>query len=274
MMTPPRINVLGVRVDAQTLDGAVDRIGGWIERRECRYVCVTGVHGVISSQDDGELRRIHNEAGMVTSDGMPLVWLSRWALRNGHDGARTIPVERVYGPDLMRRTFERSQITGWRHFLFGSTLATLARLRTRLSAEFPGAHVVGAHSPPYTPDLEYDQAAVDAIAAANPDIVWVGLSTPKQERWMAAHVGRIGAPVLVGVGAAFDFQAGIKRQAPTWMQRYGLEWAFRLAAEPRRLAGRYLRNNPRFVWLLAGQIVRQRTTYVCPIARESTDRLA
>jgi N-acetylglucosaminyldiphosphoundecaprenol N-acetyl-beta-D-mannosaminyltransferase len=255
-MRPPRVDVLGVGVDAQTLDGAVERIGTWIAHREPNYVCVTSVHGVIASQDDDELRRIHDEAGMVTTDGMPLVWLSRRALRNGR-GRETAapPVERVYGPDLMWRIFERSALAGWRHFLFGSTPATLDRLAARLDERFPGRHVVGTHSPPqpFEPGDDADGAAAEAIAAARPDIVWVGLSTPKQERWMAHHVGRVGAPVLVGVGAAFDFLAGTKRQAPPWMRQAGLEWAFRLACEPRRLAGRYLRNNPRFVYLLTKQ---------------------
>jgi N-acetylglucosaminyldiphosphoundecaprenol N-acetyl-beta-D-mannosaminyltransferase len=259
-MTPRRVDVLGVGVDAQTLDDAVDRIGGWVERGEPNYVCVTGVHGVIASQDDADLRRIHNEAGMVTTDGMPLVWLCRSSLRDGRGRPR---VERVYGPDLMQRAFERSEVAGWRHFLFGSSPATLDRLAVRLRARFPRARVVGAHSPPYgpiEPGGPRDRAAGDAIARAHPDIVWVGLGTPKQERWMAAHVGRVGAPVLVGVGAAFDFLAGTKPQAPSWMRHAGLEWAFRMAHEPRRLAGRYLRSNPRFVALVARQVLGKHGT--------------
>jgi N-acetylglucosaminyldiphosphoundecaprenol N-acetyl-beta-D-mannosaminyltransferase len=254
-VTPQRVDILGVGVDAQTLDVAVDRICGWVERGEPNYVCVTGVHGVIASQDDDELRRIHNEAAMVTTDGMPLVWLCRSSLR---DGQAAPAVERVYGPDLMARTLERSEGKGWRHFLFGSTPDTLDRLVMRLHDQFPRARVVGAHSPPHGTPGEpalgagsSSEDASDAIVRAHPDVVWVGLSTPKQERWMAAHVGKVQAPVLVGVGAAFDFLAGTKPQAPPWMQRSGLEWAYRMAHEPRRLAGRYLRNNPRFVMLVA-----------------------
>ena len=243
---PRRVDILGVLVDAQTLNGAIDTIGSWIDRHDPHYVCVTGVHGVVECQDDDELRRIHNEAGMVTTDGMPLVWLSR---RRVPDGT---PVERVYGPDLMLDAFARSESTGWRHFLYGAAPATLDRLRVNLRARFPRAPVVGAISPPFRPlTPAEDRDITDAVAAARPDIVWVGLSTPTQERWMAEHVHRLGAPVLVGVGAAFDFHAGTTPQAPPWMQRAGLEWAYRLAREPRRLAGRYLRNNPRFVWLLA-----------------------
>lgn len=252
-MSAMPVDVLGVRVAAQTLEEAVDRIAGWIERREPTYVCVTGVHGVIESQDDDELRRIHKAAGMVTTDGMPLVWISRRRVPPG------TPVERVYGPDLMLAAFARSEATGWRHFLYGSTPETLERLRANLAARFPGACIAGALSPPFRPlSAEEDTAISRRIAEADPDIVWVGLSTPKQERWMAAHVGRVGAPVLVGVGAAFDFHAGVKRQAPRWVQRCGLEWAFRMATEPRRLAARYLRNNPRFVWLLLRESTRSR----------------
>jgi N-acetylglucosaminyldiphosphoundecaprenol N-acetyl-beta-D-mannosaminyltransferase len=241
-----RVNILGVGVDPLTIDEAVETIASWIERRQPHYVCITGVHGVMESQDDPELRRIHRRAGLVAPDGMPLVWLSRWR------GARS--VERVYGPDLMLHSFARSEPAGWRHFLYGATPETLARLESNLRGRFPVAQIVGALSPPFRPLTEAeDEDVVRRIDAARADIVWVGLSTPKQERWMAAHVGRTSGPVLVGVGAAFDFHAGIKRQAPAWMQRAGLEWLFRLGTEPRRLAGRYLRNNPRFVWLTLQQ---------------------
>jgi N-acetylglucosaminyldiphosphoundecaprenol N-acetyl-beta-D-mannosaminyltransferase len=247
------VDILGVRVHAQTLDGAVDTIGTWIDDGDANYVCVTGVHGVVECQDDDDLRRIHNAAGMVTTDGMPLVWLSR------RRAPRGTPVERVYGPDLMLDAFARSEATGWRHFLYGAAPATLDRLRANLRARFPRAPVVGAISPPFRPLTEAEDDAVSAaIAATRPDIVWVGLSTPTQERWMADHVHRVGAPVLVGVGAAFDLHAGTTPQAPPWMQRAGLEWAYRLAHEPRRLAGRYLRNNPRFVWLLARDVLGHR----------------
>jgi N-acetylglucosaminyldiphosphoundecaprenol N-acetyl-beta-D-mannosaminyltransferase len=248
-----RIDILGVGVHPQTLREAVDTIDRWVEGREPNYVCITGVHGVIASQDDPDLRRIHNEAGMVTTDGMPLVWLSR---RRSPPGAK---VERVYGPDLMLAVFARSQSTGWRHFLYGSTPETLERLRAKLRERFPLAEIAGSLSPPFRELDEGEEREVAAeITAARADIVWVGLSTPKQERWMAAHVGRVRAPVLVGVGAAFDFHAGVKRQAPRWMQRSGLEWAYRMATEPRRLVGRYMRNNPRFAWLVAKEALRRR----------------
>ena len=253
-MAAIRVDVLGVTVDAQTLSDAVDRIADWVERGHADYVCVTGVHGVMESQDDPALRLIHNDAGMVTTDGMPLVWLSR---RRAPPGAA---VERVYGPDLMDAVFARSETAGWGHFLFGASVDTLERLQAHLAERYPRARIVGALSPPFrTVDAADDAVITEAIAAAHPDIVWVGLSTPRQERWMAAHVGRVHAPVLVGVGAAFDFHAGVKRQAPRWIQRAGLEWAFRMASEPRRLTGRYARNNPRFIWMVARQGLRSRS---------------
>jgi N-acetylglucosaminyldiphosphoundecaprenol N-acetyl-beta-D-mannosaminyltransferase len=241
-----RANILGVGVSAVNMAQALDTIEGWIATGERHYVCVTGVHGVMESQADPELLRIHNEAGLVTPDGMPLVALSR-RLGFRH-------VDRVYGPDLMLAACERSPWRGYRHFLYGGAPEVVERLSARLRERFPGLRIVGTHSPPFR-DLtaEEDHAVVRMINASRADIVWVGLSTPKQERWMASHRDRLLPPVLVGVGAAFDFHAGAKRQAPRWMQRRGLEWFFRLMTEPRRLWKRYLTNNPRFVGLVLAQ---------------------
>jgi N-acetylglucosaminyldiphosphoundecaprenol N-acetyl-beta-D-mannosaminyltransferase len=237
----PRVDVLGVPVSAITMSQAVDTIGGWIAHRTPHYVCVTGVHGVMESGRDESLRAIHERAGLVTPDGMPLVWLAHYA---GHRH-----VERVYGPDLVLAVCEESTRQGWRHFFYGGGPHVADQMTSRLQSRFPALEVVGVYSPPFGPmTSEEDEAVVERMNAARPDIVWVGLSTPKQERWMAAHVGRLSAPVLVGVGAAFDFHAGLKRQAPRWMQRAGLEWSFRLMTEPRRLGKRYLVNNPAFLW--------------------------
>jgi N-acetylglucosaminyldiphosphoundecaprenol N-acetyl-beta-D-mannosaminyltransferase len=156
----------------------------------------------------------------------------------------------VYGPDLLLACCSRSLASGYRHFFYGGAPGVPERLIERLSARFPGLCVAGGFSPPFRAlTSEEDLALVRRINEAQPDIVWVGLSTPKQERWMWEHRGRLKAPVFIGVGAAFDFHAGLKRQAPRWMQRNGLEWVFRLLTEPRRLWRRYLRNNPVFVWL-------------------------
>lgn len=243
---PDRINVLGVGISAINMASALGHIEHWIRARQRQYVCITGVHGVMESQRDAELRRIHNAAGLVTPDGMPMVWLL-WA--GGYRAA-----ERVYGPDLMAAVLELSVARGYRHFFYGASETTLARLEAKLRDRFPGLRIVGSHSPPFRPlTPSEDAAVVEMINAARPDVVWVGLSTPKQERWMAEHRDRLEAPVLVGVGAALDFHAGVLRQAPRFMQRSGIEWLFRLAMEPRRLWRRYLRNNPAFLLCISGQ---------------------
>jgi N-acetylglucosaminyldiphosphoundecaprenol N-acetyl-beta-D-mannosaminyltransferase len=238
--THERVNILGVRASAINMAQALDTIEGWIAQRQTYYVCVTGVHGIMESQVNDSLRRVHNAAGLVTPDGMPLVWLARL------HGFRH--VERVYGPDLMLALCERSILKGYRHFLYGGAEGVPERLANRLKQRYPELQIVGSYSPPFRPLTdEEDEQIVQTINAADPDIVWIGLSTPKQERWMAEHLGRLTAPVLIGVGAAFDFHSGLKNQAPRWMQRSGLEWLFRFASEPRRLGRRYLVNNPLFV---------------------------
>lgn len=242
----PRVNVLGVGVSALTMRQTLKLIDSWIAEAKPRYICVTGVHGIMESQRDEALRRIHNSADLVTPDGMPLVWLSRLA---GHKH-----VERVYGPDLLAACCEASESARYRHYFYGGAPGVPERLAVSLQRRFPRLIVAGAESPPFRPLTPAEDAdAVRRINEAHPDIVWVGLGCPNQERWMNAHVGRLSAPVSIGVGAAFDFHAGVKRQAPRWMQRSGLEWVFRLASEPRRLGLRYLLNNPVFLWKVGQQ---------------------
>ena len=242
-------NILGVGVSAINTAQALQTIDGWIHRREQEYVCVTGVHGVMESQRDTKLKQIHNNAGLVTPDGMPLVWLSRlkgfcW-------------VERVYGPDLMLALCKQSLVEGYRHYFYGGADGVAEKLVARLSRQFSGLQIAGFWSPPFRPlTPDEDEELIQRINGAQPDIVWVGLSTPKQEYWMHEHLGRVSAPVMIGVGAAFDFHAGVKRQAPRWMQRSGLEWSFRLLSEPRRLWRRYLINNPLFIWMVLLQALR------------------
>ena len=244
----PRADVLGVGIAAQTMAEAVFRIGRWIELRASTYVCVNDVHTIVESHFHSDLRDIYNRAGMATSDGMPLVWLCRLA---GHAGA-----ERVYGPDLMLEVCSASSRRGWRHYFYGATDEVLEKLGAALATRFPGLLIVGSCAPPFLPPSEAeDRAVVDHINAARPDIVWVGLGAPKQDRWMAAHLGRVSAPVMIGVGAAFDFLAGVKPQAPRRLRRLGLEWLFRLATEPRRLGRRDLVCNTLFLWLLLKQLL-------------------
>lgn len=211
-------------------------------------MCVRDVHGVIRCQQDEWLRHIHNNAGLVTPDGMPLVWLARMS------GFRH--AARVYGPDLMLAFCERSAGNGHRHFFYGGATGTPERLAEKLKSRFPGLTVVGTYSPPFRPLApEEDDAIVRLMNLSSADVVWVGLSTPKQEIWMWEHVGKVKAPVLIGVGAAFDFHAGIKKQAPRWLQRSGLEWLFRLATEPKRLWRRYLWVVPSFLFLSSLQLM-------------------
>lgn len=242
----PRVDVLGVGISAVDMAMACDEITRWIDQGEQHYACVTGVHGVMESQRDPELLAIHNASGLTTPDGMPMVWAGH---RAGADW-----MSRVYGPDLMLTTLERAADRGWSSFLYGGNEGVADLLATRLRARFPGLEIAGTCSPPFRHlNPAEDDDVVDRINRSGADIVWVGLSTPKQERWMAAHVGRLQAPAMVGVGAAFDFHAGLVSQAPSWMQQRGLEWLYRVAKEPRRLWKRYLQNNPAFV----AQILRQ-----------------
>jgi N-acetylglucosaminyldiphosphoundecaprenol N-acetyl-beta-D-mannosaminyltransferase len=255
-----RIEIFGVEISAINMDDAIAAIEQWIEQRTPHYVCIRDAHGVIASRKDSRLCEIHKQAGLVTPDGMPLVWLSRWL------GATR--VERVYGPDLMRAISARSPTHGYRHFYFGGAPGIADRLAASLAAANPGLNVVGTLCPPFrafTPEEDADMVA--RINSTAPDIVWVGLSTPKQEYWMASHIHQINASVLIGVGAAFDFLAGTKRQAPTWMQRNGLEWLFRLCTEPRRLWRRYLHIVPRFLILAIGEIVRRALRFQRPPPR-------
>ena len=247
----PRANVLGVGVSAIDIPRAIAEMESWIDAADREYVCVTGMHGIVESQRATPLRLIHNRAGLVTPDGMPLVWLLWW---HGYHHS-----DRVYGPDLMMATLAHGASRGWRHFLYGARQETLDLLEARLKQRVPGLNIVGRFSPPFR-DLtpEEDAEIVERINASGADIVWVGLSTPKQERWMAGHRSLLRANVLIGVGAAFDFHAGTVRQAPRFMQRCGLEWSFRLLTEPRRLWRRYATGIPAFIWGVLLQTARLR----------------
>ncbi|HLT96799.1 MAG TPA: WecB/TagA/CpsF family glycosyltransferase [Acidimicrobiia bacterium] len=239
-----RVDVLGVEVSAIDLPEAVVRIGSWIRSGDRQYVCVTGVHGVIEAQRDPSLKEIHNRAGMVTPDGMPLVWCGRWA--------GVTDIDRVYGPDLMVAVMAASTDQGWRHYFYGAGPGIAEQLAERLSLRFPGLKVAGTHTPPFRELTDGECSAIaDEINSSGADIVWVGLSTPKQERWMARMRPLLTVPVLIGVGAAFDMHAGNLRQAPRWMQRSGLEWLYRLSREPRRLWRRYAVIIPSFLFSIA-----------------------
>jgi len=243
----PRANVLGVGVSALNLDSALAAVAQALERKTKGYICVTGVHGVSEAQTSPDVRRILNRAFLNTPDGMPMVWMGR--LQGLKD------MRRVYGPDLMLRVCEYTQKRGFTHFLYGGAPGVAQDLKLRLEQRFPGLRIVGCHTPPFRPSTEPEEEELRRqFQALKPDVVWVGLSTPKQEKFMADHWRELDATLFFGVGAAFDFFTGRVRQAPLWMQRAGLEWLFRLCSEPRRLWKRYLKNNPLFILRAACQL--------------------
>ena len=242
-----RVNVLGVGVSVLNLGTALAAITGAVRARRKGYICVTGVHGVMEAQGDENFRRILNGALLCTPDGMPMVWMGK--LR-GHAEMR-----RVYGPDLMLDVCAWSETSGCRHFFYGGADGVAELLAQKLRSKFPKLEVVGTCTPPFRP-LNDDEVKrlQEQIRVTRPDILWVGLSTPKQEKFMAEFLPKLDVTLMVGVGAAFDFHAGRVKQAPHWMQRSGLEWFYRLCQEPRRLARRYLTNNPRFALKIAAQL--------------------
>jgi N-acetylglucosaminyldiphosphoundecaprenol N-acetyl-beta-D-mannosaminyltransferase len=243
-----RANVLGVGISVLNLRTALEAITNAVRDRTRGYVCVTGVHGVMEAQRDGTLREILNRAFLNTPDGMPMVWAGRM---HGHRD-----MGRVYGPDLMLEVCAWSEGSGCRHFFYGGAPGVAEVLRDRLKTLFPKLQVAGCYTPPFRAlNPEEEQELQEIVRAAKPDILWVGLSTPKQEKFMAEFLPRLEVTLMVGVGAAFDFHAGRVRQAPRWMQRNGLEWFHRLCQEPRRLAGRYFRNNPLFVLKITAQFL-------------------
>nr|WP_246191268.1 WecB/TagA/CpsF family glycosyltransferase [Aureimonas leprariae] len=238
-------------MSAVNLASATALIGAAVAQGRRGYVCVRDAHGVVRCQTDPELRSIHNRAFLVTPDGMPLVWALKMA---GHGECG-----RVYGPDLMLAVFAAGEATAVRHFLYGATPRTLELLQARLLERFPAARIAGAYAPPFG-DLRALEAAdvAEQINRSGADIVWVGLGSPKQELWMAHMRHRLDASMLIGVGAAFDFHAGVKRQAPKIVRGSGFEWAFRLLSEPRRLWKRYAVVVPTFLVLAALQGLKLR----------------
>jgi N-acetylglucosaminyldiphosphoundecaprenol N-acetyl-beta-D-mannosaminyltransferase len=233
--------LLGLPVSVLDMPRAVAAIDAAIGARRGGYVCVRDAHGVMAAQADRHLMDIHENAFLVVPDGMPLVWFGRLY---GNDMAR------VCGPDLMLELCRHAATRGRRQYFYGGTDESLAKLRPALEEKFPGLNMVGIESPPFRPvTTEPDPEGVARIRAADPDIVWVGLGSPKQEYWMRANAHLLPNSILIGVGAAFNFHAGTVRRAPVWMQRSGLEWLFRLLQEPKRTWRRYLVLAPQFLVL-------------------------
>jgi N-acetylglucosaminyldiphosphoundecaprenol N-acetyl-beta-D-mannosaminyltransferase len=245
------INVLGVRIDAINMAQALRIVDSSIMMGHKGYICVTGVHGVMEAQKDLAFKRLLNASLLTTPDGMPTVWLGKLS---GHAG-----MDRVYGPDFMNGICAMSVETGYSHFLYGGREGVAERLKQVLTHKFPGLKVVGTYTPPFrrlTP--AEDAELLDKLSVAKPDILWVGLSTPKQEWFMAEYARKTTAKLMIGVGAAFDFHTGATRDAPDWIKKAGLQWLHRLYQEPTRLWRRYLFNNSAFIAHIALQLLGMR----------------
>ena len=248
--SPESFDVLGVRIHAIQIPEALQIVNRWIAQGDRgRYVAVTGMHGVTEAQHDPRFKNILNAADLTVPDGMPLVWLGR---------LRGFQIERrVYGPELMLSLCASGTQGGLRHFFYGAMPSTLELLAGALARRFPGLQIAGSIAPPFRePTADEDREFVAQINAARPDILWIGLSTPKQERWMFEHRDHLNVPVMIGVGAAFDIHAGRTKQAPAWMREHGFEWLFRLSQEPRRLWRRYLVHGSEFVYLVVRDYFR------------------
>ena len=239
--------VLSSFISAVNWDDALNAISGWASRRDSRYICICNVHSVVTARQEVEFQKVINEADMATPDGMPVAWMLRMLGEKGQ--------QRINGPDLMWKYCELAASRGEPVFFYGSTDATLAKLKSALEQSFPAFKSAGMYSPPFRAlSAAEDQQIVDMINGSGAGVVFVGLGCPKQEKWMAEHRGRINA-VMVGVGAAFDYHAGTIKRAPLWMQQNGLEWLHRLCSEPRRLWQRYWSTNSRFIYYALKQLV-------------------
>lgn len=256
-MTIPRSNVLGVGISVLNLELAEEAMfKGVDEPRLQGFVTITGVHGVVESQKDEELKKIHNRSYLSTPDGMPMVWLGWW---NGFDY-----MDRVYGPELMLNIMKSSALSGHSHFFFGGADGVAQELKGKLETRFDGLKVSGTYTPPFRPltDKE-EQALYDELQKLKPHFFWVGLSTPKQEKFMHGFLskypeltkGWTHGLIMVGVGAAFDFHSGKIKQAPRWIQRSGFEWLFRTCMDPKRLFKRYAVSNSYFLWKIFPQMM-------------------
>jgi N-acetylglucosaminyldiphosphoundecaprenol N-acetyl-beta-D-mannosaminyltransferase len=235
-----RVNVLGIGISITNMPAAVATVEDWIAEGAKNYVCVTGVHGVMEAQKDLQLREIHNNSGMTVPDGMPLVWAGKiYGFK--HMG-------RVYGPDLMLEVCWKSVLRKYTHFLCGGNIGVAERLKENLEKKFPGISIVGTFTPPFRPlNAKESSDLLEQTARCRPDLFWVGLSTPKQEKFMNQYLPKLDTKVMLGVGAAFDIHAGLFNDPPDWIKTSGMQWFYRLCQDPRRLWKRYLAHNPIFI---------------------------
>jgi N-acetylglucosaminyldiphosphoundecaprenol N-acetyl-beta-D-mannosaminyltransferase len=248
---PQSVTVLETPISIASLTEVVGIFENWLRDRRGRFVVCRDVHGIMRARHDADLRDAHARADLITPDGMPLVWVARLAGRKD--------ASRVCGPDLLPAVCAHGVERQWRHYFYGGAPAVVEELRQELRRTCPDILVVGCESPPYrTLTRDEDELVCANIRAARPHFVWVGLGTPKQEKWMAEHVKELEGAILLGVGAAFDMHAGYVSRAPLWMRSSGLEWLHRLLQEPRRLWRRYLVLAPQFIVLAAAELARHR----------------
>ncbi len=247
-MDDKRFDVLGVKINAIDMPGALACIEGWLAASRPRYACLATVHGIMECQKDPGVKRAFNNSGLTLPDGMPLVWSGRIS-----GFAKT---GRVYGPDLMLEICRLSVSKGYTHFLYGGKEGVAPLLKRRLEERFPGLRIVGTCTPPFRAlnDREKENL-IHQVKTLCPDFFWVGLGTPRQEQFMAEYINQLRTGVMLGVGAAFDFHTGLVKEAPDWMKPLGLQWVFRLGQEPARLWRRYLYNNPVFVYKYVRQLL-------------------
>jgi len=230
------------------MSNTVTTIQNWINRDEKHYVCVTGVHGVMESQKKPDLVKIHNNSGLTVPDGMPMVWAGRIY---GHP-----EISRVYGPDLMLAVCKTSVKKGFTHFLYGGNEGVVDELKESLEKRFQGIRIVGKYTPPFRPlNKKEEKELRELVLLSKPDLFWVGLSTPKQERFMSEYISKLDTKVMLGVGAAFDYHTGRAKDSPDWIKKIGVQWLHRLLQDPKRLWKRYLYNNPVFAYKFIKQLI-------------------
>lgn len=238
--------VLGIPVEPLDMETAVARVQEELQSRRKGYLCLVGVHGIMEAQRDPVLAQVYSRATLMVPDGMPTVWVGRW--QGFHN------MQRVAGPELMLEIFRRREFAGYTHFLYGGKEGVADELRISLTQLFPWVRILGTYTPPFRDlNLEEEASLENQVRALKPDMIWVGISTPKQERFMMQFLPRLDCVLMFGVGAAFDYHTGRIKDAPHWVKRAGLQWLHRLIQDPRRLFWRYMRNNSAFLWRIALQ---------------------
>lgn len=251
----PRVNILGVAVSAVCMSDAISYSDRLLQSQSRGYVCVTGVHGIMEAQYDERLRSILNASFLTTPDGMPTVWVGKLqGLAN---------MTRVSGPEYMIEMCRLSVERGYKNFLYGGKPGVAEDLKKSLTRRFPGLQITGTYTPPFRPLNQNEEVDLEhQIRVGQADILWCGISTPKQERFMAKYCGRLPVKLMIGVGAAFDIHSGHSKDAPDWIKNAGMHWFLRMLRDPRRLVGRYMKNNPRFLWLMGLQFTGIRKYFI------------